>query len=438
MQKRSSDLVHTLIGMGILLVILIIAIALATSLVQVWTGNQDEQSFWSDPQLIAVAVGIIISVLFLDRWRALDGKVDQIFNEQNNRLSELQTFAKEHVELQVGQVIDKAEKISAKLVGINDRHPWLDVISERDMIVETDSIRGILRTAYMLLNSSQIGHLFEFLEYNSRKNTSRDTRKVKSALYGTPNDFLEVAMFCEVWLEDYALAVEYLHRFLESDRRNAYQLYPDLATRYMRLGYLNEAKYLIRQVRWILFKMEFRTFFSALGSDQPVSKRYQWHANNVCASWADLTRQTRLANTHSKKAQDNNNGEVYDREQVIFEVERLIYKGEFEKASKKLDDRANLRMTVAEMRDQVSLHERLGEHEKGAAFREIIEIVRERTFDDDWKRIDLSTYSNREWSREDIEELEESQEDRRRAASRDGRLLWAVEKDPETARDLSR
>ncbi len=385
MPNGNGDKGRLLINAALAAVVLLIVVALITSIyATMQAGAADSASFWRDPQIIAVAIGLILSVLFIDRWRSLESKVDNLSRDQSQKLKDIQSFAKEHTELQVGQAISKADKVSAKLASIAERHPWLEVITDRDMIVETESVRGILRTSYSLLQLGKNLHLFEFLEYCSRKGTASDPREVKLPLRGTVEDFLEIATFCEVWLGDYALSAEFLKRYIDSAGHAAYVLYPDYIRRLLRVGNLPAARDQIRLLSSILARQRLHARLPIFQVVYPVSERYRWNAANALALAYSAIGNLRLAQRMVQSARTSPYAKLLPAEQSLTDSELLIGAGDFRAAEAVLSKLDMEKATVFELRDQIVLLEKLGAYELADRARFQIEAKRALAFGDIW------------------------------------------------------
>lgn len=386
--KRDSG--RLLINLGLTAVIILIVVTLVTSIYEiVRSDGANNGGFWRDPQIIAVAIGLILSVLFVDRWRSLEEKVDNLSRDQADKLKDIQSFSKEHIELQVGQIVDKAEKVSSKVSSLVERHPWLEVISERDIIVETESVRGILRTSYGLLKDKKYLHLFEYLEYNSRKGTSGDNRDSKLSLRGTADDFIEIASFCEVWLGDFALSAEFLKRYIEQAGNAGYIMYPDYIRRLMKIGNLPLTKDYIHLLSAIVSRDRLHAMIPFFRNHQPMSERYRWYASNVLALAHSLTGDLRKAERNITAAHRSTYAHLFHTEQTLFDVEVMIGRGNFGEAVNKLDEVDELPSSIFELRDRILLLERLGAFDRAAKLRRQIEKTREKAFGDDWHASDV-------------------------------------------------
>lgn len=355
-----TDRGRVIINFGLGAVVILLILLLIDSLFELFSQNSRAGSYLRDPEVVALAVGLILTVLFVDRWRSLEAKVDSLNKEQRSRLDDIQSFSTEQIKLKVDQVVDKAEKVSATLAALSEQHPWLQVITERDIVVETESVRGILRTSYMLLKEDRPLQLYEFLEYCSRKGTLEDPRDKKLRLRGTADDFFEAASFCETWLEDYALGAQFLKRYLEQADGSAYVVYPDYVRRLLRIGSFPEAQRYTEGIERVLFRDRWTRRVPFLRNHTPISDRYRWHAANTLSLAHAAFGDARSALRHATEASRSPYASLFANQQLLFDAERQIYLGDIEAAKKSL---AGLRSEWASsfnLRDEVMLRERLG------------------------------------------------------------------------------
>lgn len=368
--KESSAARHV-VTIGLSVAVILIVVALMVSLYQTVTSG-GESSFLRDPQVIAVAIGLILSVLFVERWRSLEGKVDNLANDQRARLNDMERFTNERTHEAIGETVDKAEKLSAKLAVVLDDHPWLEVVTERDFIVETDSVRGILRTAYSLLREDKVLHLYEYLEYCSRKGTLR----------GTADDFLEIAGFCEVWLEDYALGTEFLRRYLETSGGASYILVPDLLMRLVRMGQFPLAAKRSAELERILQRDRWWRRLPFLFRRVPISERYRWSAANALAVSHAAYGQSRKREFFASEARASRYAELFPNEQRLYAAEMALHLGEFPAALATLDQVDLADESLVRRREIVFLYERLGAYDRGLPHRRLIAGSRESAHGD--------------------------------------------------------
>lgn len=387
--SSNGDRGRFLINIGLVAVIILVFFALVTSIYQqTMVGDASEKGFWRDPQIIALGIGALLSVLFVDRWRSLENKVDSLSKDQNERLKDIQSFTKEHVELQVGQVVDKAEKVSAKIASIAERHPWLEVITERDIIVETESLRGILRTAYsMLKGGKNYLHLFEYLEYCSQKGTRADPRDdhAKKPLRGTADDFLEIASFCEIWLGDYALASQFIQRYIDQAGSAAYKIYPDYIRRLLRVGDMPAAVKQTKQLDAIMRRDQLFQMLPFLGTRYPMSNRYRWQAANALAVAYAAFGKRPNSQRYVAAAHASPYSQLFASEQVLVDAEVSIHNGVFEDALVLLTQAEEGDSSVFLLRDRIVLLEFVGEFGRAAELRQRLEAQRNRSYGDDQK-----------------------------------------------------
>ena len=351
---------RAIINFGLAAVVILLILLLIDSIFEVFSQNSGAGSYLRDPEVVALAVGLILTVLFVDRWRSLESKLDGLSEEQRSRLNDIHKFSTDQIQLKVDQVVDKAEKVSAKLAALSEQHPWLQVITERDIVVETESVRGILRTSYMLLKEDRPLQLYEFLEYCSRKGTLEDPRNPKLPLRGTADDFFEAACFCETWLEDYALAAQFLKRYMEQAVESAYVAYPDYVRRLLRIGSYPDAQRYAEGIERILFRDRWMRRIPLLRNATPVSKRYQWHAANALSLAHAAFGDARVSARYAECAEESSYASLFANQQILFNAERQIYLGEIYSAKKSLSDVNRNGATSFVLRDEMLLRERLG------------------------------------------------------------------------------
>jgi hypothetical protein len=349
----------------------------------------ERNNLWRDPEIVAVAIGLLLSVLFIDRWRSLEGKVDGLGRDQSSRLKDIQQFTADHIKLEVGRVVDKAEKLSAKLASISEQNPWLEVVTERDIIVETESVRGILRSAYNLLGENKTLHLFEYLDFCSRKGTTLDPRERQSPLRGTADDFLEIAIFCEIWLGDYALSVEFLRRYSEQAGLSAYIMYPDLIRRLVRIGDLPAARQHMGQLERIFRRRKFEKLLAFIDASQPMSGRYYWYACNVLALGHAALGRNHLVDRYLSEAKASPYAQRFAEEQSLIDAERFVHQHRFAEALALVGSEANgFDGGFSTALDRIAVWERLGEFERAAELRKRIDRARKTVHGDDWAMVE--------------------------------------------------
>ena len=381
---KQIDKGRFLINAGLAAVVLLLLIAMATSIYQMYLSEgSDQPGFWRDPQIIAVVIGLVVTILFIDRWRSLEAKVDNLFKDQNARLERIQEYSKEHVELQVGHIIDKADKLSANLSSVTERHPWLEVITEREIIVESESVRGIIRSAYVLLNEGKASHLYEFLEYCARKGTKDDPRKDKKPLRGTAEDFLELALFCEVWLEDFALSTEFLRRYFEQAGASGYVLVPDFIKRLIRVGNLPLVREQSNKLKRIMNEDAFLNWFKFLTKQKPISDRFKWHAANVLSLGYSVIGEHKLSHDYQTYSNDHHFSKLFPVDQALFCAELLINEGKFSEANRIFEEIANDSLSVFQMNEKIILLEKTGGFVAASVLRSRLNKFKIHAFGDD-------------------------------------------------------
>lgn len=358
-----------LIDIGLSLVIVLIMATLSISIYETATSSSPGFSqVFKDPRVVTVAIGLIISVLFVERWHSLEGRLDKLLLDQREAITHIRAAAGSEIDAKVAPLLSRAENISANILGIEQRHPWLEVISERDIVVETDGLRGILRTCEWLLRDGQELQLYEYLEYCSKKGTGADSRKKQSSLRGTADDFVEVAAFCETWLGEYHLASEFIARYVEISGSTSYILLPHYIAKLTRNGNLPEVDQVAKRLRKIVLGGGLLSRVKILlGAKKPVSERFRWRAFNALALAMSATGNDSEMKKFSECAKANVFAKVFDREQILFDAELAVIAGEFMKAGSKLDELEKSPLSMHQMSDVSYLYGKIGQHEKAIA-----------------------------------------------------------------------
>ncbi|GAA4160274.1 hypothetical protein GCM10022251_38120 [Phytohabitans flavus] len=387
MLGQNNSTARRVVTAGLVTAIILIIVTLVVSLYESVTDSSNV-SLLREPEVVAVAIGLILSVLFVERWRSLEGKVDRLSSDQQTQMNELRKSTADQTELAIGLTVDKAEKLSAKLNAIAETHPWLEVITQRDILVETESVRGILRTAYTLLQEGKHLHLYEYLEYSSRKGTPDDPRKSQEPprpsrpLRGTAEDFLEIAGFCEVWLEDYALSLEFLARYVEGSGNAGYILMPEYILRLLRAGQFPAATARSDELERLLRRDRWHRRVPFLFPRVSISERFRWNAANALAVSHAACGDDRKRDTFANEAQGSGYSRLFPNEQMLFDAEVALNLAQFDKALAMLDRIAVPDENIVRRRDIVLLYERLGAHEKALAHRVLLDERRGRSYGD--------------------------------------------------------
>lgn len=375
------------VAVALSIVIILIIALLILSIYELATGKgAPGGTFLRDPQVISIAIGLLISVLFVERWRSLESKVDLLSTGQRESLDRLEKSVEADFKRRLSQSVGKAETLSAKISEILELHPWLEVITDRDIFVETDSVRAIIRSCYSLLKEEKYGHLCEYLEYHSKKGTANDSREAskRTKLRGTPDDFLELAEFCETWLEDYYLGSQFLARFSENGGSQAAVLIPSYLRRLIRLGDFAGAERVRKLIDQRLYGetpwLRAAVYF---GWPRPLPERTMWEALDVLslfeASSGDVVKAKRLRqNVTSSELAD-----LFPVEQALREAEFLLASGEWREARDLLVSIEEQLASIHHLREAAYLAAQLGEMRSALWFRERMTELREQVFGDD-------------------------------------------------------
>ena len=407
------------------IVIILIISLLVLSIYQTATGHgAPGGALLRDPQVISIAIGLLVSVLFVERWRSLESKVDLLSTAQRDSLDRLEKSVEADFKRRLSQSVGKAETLSAKISEILELHPWLEVITERDIFIETDSVRGIIRSCYSLLKEEKYGHLFEYLEYHSKKGTPRDPRaeSKRSKLRGTPDDFLELADFCETWLEDYYLSSQFLARFSETSGLQGAVLMPTYLRRLIRLGDYNGAQRVRRLIVHRLYgDTPWLRVAVHLGWPRPVPERTKWEAIEVLSLFDAASGDIAKARRVRQKVAANKLANVFPVEQALRDAEFALTAGEWEDARIKLVSVEVQLTSIHHLREAAYLATQLGEVKTALWFRERMTALRAQVFGDD----------------EPIEQNDESDETNGQADAAEGERLRAPARSPMWEREMA-
>lgn len=384
------------VGLGV--VVVLVVATLVVSIYETVITSSGDQTILKNPEVVAIAVGLLLSVLFVERWRSVEGRLDKLSDDEQARLKDLETYAKSRTKQIVGEAVDKADKLSAKLAAIAEDNPWLEVITKRDIIVETESIRGILRTSYTLLHDEKYLHLYEYLEYCARKGTAQDNRQSKRRLRGTPEDFLEIASFCEVWLEDYALSTEFLQRYVEGTGGGGYALAPELIVRLLRMGRFPEAATRAATLERLLRRDEWHKRIPFIAVTSPVSERLRWKTWNVLSLTYAVFNDDRKSLHYATSARNDPYATLFAADQRLFEAEIALNCGDFEWALDKLQpvDGSDDDADVSYLHELIFMYERMNRFELAAPLRAKLDKYRAQVQGDTPVRGSFRGFDHRE------------------------------------------
>ncbi|HEY1914349.1 MAG TPA: hypothetical protein VGH27_02125 [Streptosporangiaceae bacterium] len=222
-----------------------------------------------------------------------------------------------------------------------------------------------------LLHDEKYPHLYEYLEYCARKGTAQDSREPKRRLRGTLEDFLEIASFCEVWLEDYALSAEFLQRYVEGTGGGGYTLAPELIVRLLRMGKFPEAATRAATLERLLRRDEWYKRIPFIAVSNPISERLRWRTWNVLSLTYAVFDDDRRSLHYATAAQNNAYATLFAADQRLFEAEIALNCGDFNRALEKLrqpdgsDDDAD----VLYLHELIFMYERMNRFEFAAPLR---------------------------------------------------------------------
>jgi len=360
--------------------------------------------------MMSAIIALLIAKLIVDHRQSIEKRINDLTQEQKEQkvhYEEIETYITQRADLKISQIVSKADAVNANLISISERYPWLEYITERDIIVETESVRGILETSYHLLRDEKYLHLYEYLEYCSRKKTPFDGRLKKNhnqqdvdpkklpPLQGTVDDFLKIASFCEVWLEDYALGIEFLDRYIDKVGNSQYLMYPDYIHRLLRMGELPEAQKKAISLNRILKKHDLYnllSFFPVTIKSHPISEYYYWYAKNILSLTNAIISNKRRAIKDAEIAKASPFASIFQTQQKLFNAELSIYLMEFAVASETLATIEKHVATFPDLHYLALLWKSIGEDEKAATIRKRIIDMRYYASNDTLQTIDSYKY----------------------------------------------
>ena len=360
-------------------VMLVIAIG-AVSVYEAFTDTSSALSFIKNPEIVAIAIGLLVSILFVERWRSLDTKVDSISSEQQKIFKDLRESVDNELEIKLGVTIAHAETLQSQISDLVEKHPWLEAITDRDIYVETSSIRGIIRTCYSLLEEERLLHLHEYIDYHSQNGAKDDpfSEKRRGALRGTLDDYVELADFCELWLEDYYLSTEILARLAERSDRNSISALPIYLRKLIRSGMLSEAMEMGNRIRIRVFGQNvWAKLLLVLGLRTRFPETVRWRSyNSLALLSANIGRDTDCRR-YEKMAQQSVCAEQFDREQKIWTAEIRNASGDASEAARLLFEALSNNPSLIDLNDIAFLLFRAGFTEDALLVRQRILARRE-------------------------------------------------------------
>jgi hypothetical protein len=385
---RGPAIGKQIVPIGLAIVALLVVVTLVVSIYETVTSSAGDESVLKNPEVVAIAVGLLLSVLFVERWRSVEGRLDKLSEEEQKRLRELDEFAKTRTDQVVGEVVSKAEKLSARLAAVADDNPWLEVLTKLDIVVETESVRGILRTSYRLLRERKDLHLYEYLEFCARKGTDLDDREddkgrpKRRPLRGTAEDFLEIASFCEIWLEDYALGVEFIRRYFDGAGAAGYIMTPELIVRLLRMGRYPEVATRAAALERRLRRDDWHRRMPFLPAGDPVSGRFRWKASNVLALAYATFGDERRAEHFEAAARRGTYADLFDSDQALFDAEIAMNRGQFGEAKEKLETSDESDTDAAQLHEATFMFERMNDLNRAALLRKRLQEYRNHAYGD--------------------------------------------------------
>lgn len=370
---------------GLSIVIFLILIVFFIGLYESLTGRKiPEHSILNNPEIISVVIGLIVSILFYERWKSLESRVEKLAGAPVDTLKSIQEFAEKEIDLKFKTMESKAQALSASVSGLVEKHPWLEVITEREMIVETDSCRGILRTCYTLLRDEKFLHLFEYLEYCSRKGTSKDQRGSGSVLRGTADDFYELSQFCEVWLGDHYLSAQFLKRFIEQYPESSNIFMPYYLRKLCRIGDLGSVQSYSQSLRKKVYGGNlYDKLLLRYGWIHPVSDRYKWLASNALILADTILCEDKWVKMYEDDTHAEKYAEKFIVTQSLYDAEVEIQAGNYTDAQKVLSGINEDTLRAEELRELSYLYSKLGEEEKAREIHERVMNLYDKGFGDD-------------------------------------------------------
>lgn len=366
------------------IVFLLVLTVFFVSVYESFSDNKlSKESIFKDPEIIAIIIGLIISILFFERWKSLESRVDKLSEGSVDTLKSIEEYTKSQIEQNFSMLETKAKSLKDSISGLVENHPWLEEIEERELIVETDSCRGILRTCYSLLREEKYLHLFEYLEYCSKKGTANEKWKNTGKLNGTADDFYELSIFCEIWLNDYYLSAEFIKRYIEQYPDSAYILMPHYLRKLIRIGDLGSvktySKYLRRKVYGDTIIEKLKLYFKLT---YPVSEYYRWNSSHILLLADTLLCEDKWNRQYKKDLINQKYSKYYETEQLLYEIELEIQSGEFELAQEKLLSLHDKNLKMNQLNELSYLNSKIGNDEIAQELRENINDLRHYGFGD--------------------------------------------------------
>lgn len=296
---------------------------------------------FENPELLAIVIGAVVSVVFLQQINRLHSEVSTIRSQQVETIKNMQESVDRYVEKRIERTVGVAQDLDARVRSLREENPWIETVTKRDIIAETDSARGVLRTAYMLFAQRQIATLYEFLEHNLRKGGPADRRDHKAPLRGSPDDFLDLCEFCEIYLQDSHLGTEFIHHYMRFGG-GALAIQTEYVTRLLRVGRVNDAAHVARRLeRYVSHNPLIALFRAIFNLRQPMSDILEWKIKNVLALQYAYEGRRRRALAMLRSAETSEQGMKSKRAQALSSAEVQAELGDVEVARRHLKEAAD-------------------------------------------------------------------------------------------------
>ena len=177
----------------------------------------------ANPLSVAIATAVLI-FLVVERWRNLESDLGKLRDDQHQTLRDIKSDSEDLLKSKMDQVTNRAQSIEGKISDLIDKHPWVTDISEMEIIPDSPLCRVVLATAEELLTTKAPLLCYEYLSAVLRN-------KSEMNLEGVSGDFLDLAAFCEIALQDSYLAYRAIAKGIDCSTS-----YSELVPYYLRLA----------------------------------------------------------------------------------------------------------------------------------------------------------------------------------------------------------
>jgi hypothetical protein len=338
------------------------------------TGAKD--GIFQNPELLAIVIGAVVSVVFLQQINFLRSEVSTIRNQQVESIKNMQESVDRYVEKRIERTVGVAQDLDARVRSLREENPWIETVTKRDIIAETDSARGVLRTAYMLFSQRQIATLYEFLEHNLRKGGPADKRDPRSPLRGSPDDFLDLCEFCEIYLQDSYLGTEFIHHYMRFGGA-ALAIQPEYVTRLLRVGRVGDAAHVSRRLERLVSHHPLISLVrSIFNMRQPMSELLEWKIKNMLALQYAYEGRRKRALTMLRSAENSEQARKSKRAQALASAEVQAELGEEEAVRRNLSDAEDEGDQLLSVLYQICIIlTKIGDFDRAAALKDKLEKV---------------------------------------------------------------